>query len=428
MSDTPTVHVVGGGLAGLSAALGCAEAGLRVVLHEAAPRLGGRCRSFHDARLGLVIDNGNHLMMGANHAALGLVARAGASAQLVAPERPAYPVVDLASGRRFVIRPGGAARPWWALARDGGVPGVAVGDLADVARLARAAPTVTVAQAVRRRGPLWRAFWEPLTIAAINAPPEFAQARLLWPVIARAFLGPRAAARPIIARTCLAAALVDPVAARIRALGGAVHTAARVDALELADGRVAALAAASGRVALGARDAVILALPWHGAARLLPGLAVPGDGLPILNAHFRLPEPPPPLPGGAMLLGVLGAISQWIFVRGAHVAVTVSAAEAEAAGADEAARLARIWAEVRAALGLARDAGFEAGRIIIEKRATFDPAPASVARRPQPDAARIGNLLLAGDWTATGLPATIEGAVASGDRAAALMRKRLPQL
>jgi hypothetical protein len=155
---------------------------------------------------------------------------------------------------------------------------------------------------------------------------------------------------------------------------------------------------------------------------------VPGDGLPILNAHFRLAAPPPPLPGGARLIGVLGAISQWIFLRGAHVAVTVSAADAEAAGADEAARLARIWAEVRAALGLARDAGFEAGRIIIEKRATFDPAPASVARRPQADAPRLANLLLAGDWTATGLPATIEGAVLSGDRAAALMRGRLAQL
>ena len=428
MSAAPTVHVVGGGLAGLAAALGCAEAGLRTVVHEAAPRLGGRCRSFHDATLSMTIDNGNHLLMGANRAALGLVARAGALDELVSPDRPAYPMVDLERGHRFVLRPGGAARPWWPFARDGGLAGVAASDLADMLRLARAGPGLTVAQAVRRRGPLWRAFWEPLTVAAINAAPDKAQARLLWPVIARAFLGARAAARPVIARRALAAALVDPVAARLAALGGEVRTAARVDALVVADGRVRALASGPARTALGARDAVILALPWHGARRLLPGLATPDDGAAILNAHFRLAAPPPPLPGGARLLGVLGAISQWIFVRGAHVAVTVSAAQADAAGADEAARLARIWAEVRAALGLGAGAGFEAGRIIIEKRATFDPAPASVARRPQPDAPALANLLLAGDWTATGLPATIEGAVASGDRAAGLIRRRLPQL
>ncbi|MFN3287507.1 MAG: FAD-dependent oxidoreductase, partial [Sphingomonadaceae bacterium] len=238
MSETPTVHVVGGGLAGLAAALGCAEAGARVVLHEAAPRLGGRCRSFHDATLGLVIDNGNHLMMGANHAALGLVARAGATGELAMPDRPAYPMVDLESGRRFTVRPGGAARPWWPFARDGGAPGASPADLADVVRLARAPEVATVAQAIRRRGALWRSFWEPLTIAAINAPPERAQARLLWPVIARAFLAPRDAARPVIARRSLAAALVDPVAARLEALGGTIHLAARIDRLEFEGGRV----------------------------------------------------------------------------------------------------------------------------------------------------------------------------------------------
>jgi squalene-associated FAD-dependent desaturase len=434
MSETPTVHVVGGGLAGLAAALGCAEAGARTVLHEAAPRLGGRCRSFHDATLGLVIDNGNHLMMGANHAALGLVARAGAMGELAIPARPAYPMVDLASGRRFTVRPGGAARPWWPFAGDGGAPGAGLADLADVVRLARAPEEATVAQAIRRRGALWRSFWEPLTVAAINAPPERAQARLLWPVIARAFLGPRKAARPVIARRALAAALVDPVAARLQALGGTIRLAARIDRLEVEDGRVRALdgggggTGADGRIRLGPRDALILAVPWHGAARLLPGLATPGDGAPILNAHFRLSAPPPPLPAGALLLGVLGATSQWIFVRGDHVAVTVSAADLEAAGPDEQARLARIGAELRAALALPETVRIEAGRIITEKRATFDPAPASVALRPQPGAANIANLLLAGDWTATGLPATIEGAVASGDRAAALMRQRLREL
>jgi uncharacterized protein with NAD-binding domain and iron-sulfur cluster len=113
---------------------------------------------------------------------------------------------------------------------------------------------------------------------------------------------------------------------------------------------------------------------------------------------------------------LVGATSQWIFVREDVASVTVSAAN----GLDEEPNeviTAKLWPEVRLALDLA-DAGPTAWRIVKEKRATFAQTPSELVRRPGVRT-RIANLFLAGDWTDTGLPATLEGSVRSGHTAAA---------
>ncbi|WP_222874100.1 NAD(P)-binding protein [Hankyongella ginsenosidimutans] len=120
---TPTVHIVGAGLAGLAAGLTAAEAGLKVRLHEAAPRAGGRCRTYWDAQLDARIDNGNHLMMSGNTAVLDLVKRTGAQDQLVGPEIAVYPFIDLETGRRWTVKPGLDRLPLWVLDPARSVPG-----------------------------------------------------------------------------------------------------------------------------------------------------------------------------------------------------------------------------------------------------------------------------------------------------------------
>ncbi len=153
-------------------------------------------------------------------------------------------------------------------------------------------------------------------------------------------------------------------------------------------------------------------------AELLPGTAVPPESRGIVNVHFRLDAPPPPLPEGSPLLGVVGGTAEWIFPRGDMVSVTVSAADALA---EEDARLiaSRVWPEVATALSLAGGPGADlpAWRVIKERRATFAQVPGALALRA-PTRTEVVNLLLAGDWTDTGLPATIEGAVVSGRAAA----------
>lgn len=154
--------------------------------------------------------------------------------------------------------------------------------------------------------------------------------------------------------------------------------------------------------------------PWA-ANELVPGLDVPEDSRAIVNAHFRLAAPAS-LPGGAQILGLVGGQAQWIFLRGDVASVTVSAGDALAANPpDDIA--ARLWRDVAQVLNL--PAAPPPHRIIKERRATPAQTPNFVAHRQRAQTA-WSNLFLAGDWTETRLPATIEGAIGSGVRAARL--------
>ena len=98
-----TVHIIGAGISGLSAAVRLANAGLRVHVHEATQQAGGRCRSYFDAATNLTIDNGNHLLLSGNRHALSYARSIGTEAGLVGPRSAKFPFVDLADGRRWQL-------------------------------------------------------------------------------------------------------------------------------------------------------------------------------------------------------------------------------------------------------------------------------------------------------------------------------------
>ncbi len=159
----------------------------------------------------------------------------------------------------------------------------------------------------------------------------------------------------------------------------------------------------------------MLAVPPAAASALLPDLTVPDDFRPIVNVHFRCADPLP-MPDDLPLVGLIGGTAQWIFRRGEIASVTISAAEdAVDLPADD--LTGRVWADICLALGLG-DRPAPPARILTEKRATIAQTPAQVARRPKARTP-LANLVLAGDWTDTGLPATIESAIRSGTLAAA---------
>jgi hypothetical protein len=191
-----------------------------------------------------------------------------------------------------------------------------------------------------------------------------------------------------------------------------VHLGRQLHALAFSQDGVTALDFGGERIALAADDCVILAVPPYAAAALVPDLEAPTEFRAIVNAHFRI-EPPA---GQPAILGVLNGTTEWIFAFAGRLSVTVSAGDRLIDTPRE--NLARtIWDEVKAATGLS--APLPPWQIVRERRATFAATPAQDARRPEPGT-RWRNLLLAGDWTNTGLPATIEGAIRSGNRAAAL--------
>ncbi|MDH3472284.1 MAG: hydroxysqualene dehydroxylase HpnE [Rhodospirillales bacterium] len=413
----PRVHVVGAGLAGLACAVALVKVGRRVVLYEAAAQAGGRCRSYHDAKLGCAIDNGNHLLLSANAAALAYLSEIGARDSLVGPARAAFPFVDLKTGARWTVAPSRGAIPWWIFSKTRRIPGTRLSSYLKGLRLAVAGPEATVADCLDPADPLWERFWEPLTVAALNTRPEEASARLLWLVLKESFAKGEAACRPLIAREGLGPSLVEPALAAIEAAGGELRFNARLRALELEEGRLKGLDFGAETVALGEGDWAVLALPPAAAGDLVPGLEAPRAARPIVNAHIRLPAPAN-LPGDLPFLGLVGGTADWLFMRGGIASLTVSAAETLAEEPSEAIA-AKLWRDTAAALGL-DPAPAPPVRVIKEKRATFAQTPAALARRA-PAETRWANLLLAGDWTDTGYPATIESAVRSGKRAAELV-------
>jgi len=214
-----------------------------------------------------------------------------------------------------------------------------------------------------------------------------------------------------VAEPTLDAAFVDPALAWLAARGVQVNFGARLRSVRLANDQIAALD--FGANELDVTDTpVIFAVPPNVVSALVPGITVPDAFCAILNAHFAI-EPPP---GAPPVTALIHSTAQWVLCHPGRVSVTVSGADDLIdLGREELA--ARLWADVQATLGIAEP--LPAWQVVKEKRATFAATPAQDAKRPGART-RWRNLVLAGDWTQTRLPATIEGAIQSGETAAHL--------
>jgi hydroxysqualene dehydroxylase len=413
---TRTVHIIGAGLSGLAAAIKFAAAGERIVVHEAAGQAGGRCRSYHDPALDMTIDNGNHLLLSGNHAALSYLAMIGASDLLAGPPRARFPFVDLANGERWTIDIGTGRIPAWIFDAARRVPNTRPLDYLVLARLLWPPAGRTIGEVIDCKGPLYERLVRPLLLAALNIEPAEALATLAAAVLRETVLIGGAACRPLIAHEGLAAAFVTPALDYLRQHGAEIRFGARLRSLAYTNSRVSGLQFGDDDIALAHGDAVVVAAPPVVAAALVPGLSVPTDFSSIVNAHFRIAPPA----SSAPITGVINGTTEWVFAFPDRLSVTVS-------GADRLLDVAReelaqtIWREVARVVGLEANAALPPWQIVRERRATFAAVPAEDAKRPGPRTA-WSNLLLAGDWTATGLPATIEGSIRSGFRAADLLK------
>jgi squalene-associated FAD-dependent desaturase len=409
-----TFHVIGAGLAGLTAAIRLSEAGEAVVVHEAAGQAGGRCRSYHDPALDMEIDNGNHLLLSANRAALGFLRTIGAADHLVGPPHADFPFMDLKSGERWMLRISDGRVPWWIFDAKRRVPGTTATDYLALARLLWPPRDAAIGDVIACAGPLYDRLVGPLLLAALNTAPPEGSAALAAAVLRETVVAGGQACRPLIARDGLGPTFIAPALAYLAAHGVTVGFGRRLRALTMGQGRVAALAFGDEEVALGADDRVILAVPPVVATALVPDLAAPSEFRAIVNAHFRIPVPA----AAAPIIGVINGTVEWIFAFHDRLSVTIS-------GADRLLDMPRdslatsIWREVAAVTGIGDTNALPPWQIVRERRATFAALPSEERKRPGAETS-WSNLWLAGDWTATGLPATIEGAIRSGDRAAAL--------
>ena len=409
-----TVHVVGAGVAGLSAAIRLAEAGFKVIVHEAAQAAGGRCRSYADQALGLVIDNGNHLLLSGNHAALDYLDRIASRDSLSGPGAAVFDFADMRSGERWRLRPNESRVPWWLFDRKRRAPGTSLREyFAPLAMLIRAPATQTVAEAMSCAGPLYERLWRPLLLAGLNTDPREGSAALAAALMRETLGAGGRACHPLVAGRGLSRTFIDPALAFLIARDGAIRLGDRLREICFASGRAVALEFENRSVRLAEDAAVVIAVPPLAARELLPGLETPDEFRAIVNAHFRV-EPPR---GHPAILGVVNGFIEWLFAYPDRLSVTISNADRLIdRPRDELA--AWIWREAAALSSLPTE--LPPWRIVKEKRATFAATPAQNAKRP-PSRTQWDNIALAGDWTQTGLPATIEGAVRSGYRAASII-------
>ena len=413
-----TVHIIGAGISGLAAAVRLANANYRVHVHEATQQAGGRCRSYFDAATNLTIDNGNHLLLSGNRHALAYARSIGTEAGLVGPKRAQFPFVDISTGLRWQLDLGDSRLPLWVFDEKRRVPDTGLLDYLALMPLIWAGSDRLVGNAIPCDGTLYQRLVQPLLLAALNVDPPEGSAGLAGAIVRETLLSGGQACRPLIARDGLSAVLVEPAIKLLQDKGASIRLGHELRAFETAGDRVGELKFGDDAIAVGPDDVVVLAVPPRPAASLLPGLKTPSKFRAIVNAHFRF-DPPS---GAPAILGVVGGLVEWLFAFPQRLSVTISNGDRLVDMPREELALA-IWRDVCTAAGVPGDPALPPWQIVRERRATFEATPEQNALRPGPVTA-YKNLFLAGDWTDTGLPATIEGSVRSGDRAADLILGR----
>jgi len=416
-SDAGTIHIIGAGLAGLAAAERASRSHRAVAIHEATAQAGGRCRSYYDQATGMMIDNGTHLLLSGNHTALSFTEAIGSRSGLRGPEEAQFAFVDIASGEQWTLRFGDSRFPWWVFDKDRRVPQTGVIDYLPLARLAWVGADRPLGDVMKCAGPIYDRFLEPLMLAALNIAPQEGSAKLAGAIVRETLALGGQACRPLLAFEGLGSVFVEPAITHLRMRGVAIAFEDELVELLFGNGRTSGLKFAKQTIDLGENDAVILAVPPYVATSLLPNLVAPSSFRGIVNAHFRV-DPPPHLPP---ILGVINGTCEWIFPLSSRISATIS----------DGGRLfdiprtdlaETIWNDIAKVAGLSNT--LPPWQIVRERRATFAATPEQNAQRPAAETS-WKNLFLAGDWTQTGLPATIEGAIRSGYRAADLVQHRL---
>ena len=453
MSDALDVLIMGGGFSGLAAATALAAAGRRVTLLEKRPLLGGRAYSYTDQATGEVIDNGQHAMMGCYTEMFRFLDRIGATDKLAIQPGLRVDMLDPERGAGAISCPP-LPNP---LHMGAGVLGYRLLGVADRARVLAGGLRLLLMK--RRRDPRLsaltvagaldglgqsvaarRAFWHPVAIATLNEDPAIASADLLAEVMVRAFFAGKDAARFVLSKVGLSELYTTDARRFIEARGGRIETKAHVVGVGFRGNEVCHLELRDGRRLTAA--AYVSALPPHGLFPLLPiavRRSVPAlggiEGLassPIVSVHVWFDRPLLPMP----FVGFVGTDTHWAFNRdvisgrtdreGGYLTFVISGARA-IVDHDNDVIVARTLADLRRLLPASAAAQVRHIQVVKEKFATMSPSVAAARLRP-PTVTPFDNFVLAGDWTDTGLPATIESAVMSGHRAAEVVTTRLAAL
>ncbi len=234
-----TVHIIGAGLAGLAAAVRLAERGVTTVIHEATEQAGGRCRSYEDAATGMRIDNGTHILLSGNTAALGFLERIGATALMRGAPDARIAYIDLATRERWTLDLGTGRVPLWIFDNKRRAPGTRAVDYLSLFRLMLPAGGKPLGEVIACSGPAYERVVQPFLLATLNTDPREASSDLARAVVRETIAAGGAACRPYLAPKGLSAAFIEPAIAHLDRRSVTVRFTDQLRRFVFADGAVA---------------------------------------------------------------------------------------------------------------------------------------------------------------------------------------------
>jgi squalene-associated FAD-dependent desaturase len=418
VDDPGTIYIVGAGLAGLSAAVSCILKGYKVQVFEATNHAGGRCRSYKDKILDRTINNGNHLILSGNLGVKKFLSNLDIADNFQTMDPVLFNFYDIIKNERWSLQPSNGRIPWWILNPSRRIPGTSLGDYLSLLKF-KYAKDKTIAALVNPSRPIFERLWQPLSQAVLNTDAHEGSAALIWTMLSKTLLKGSDASRPMLTRAGLSASLIDPAISFLTANKSDIQFSMKLQSISKNTNNLKTINFNKRAITLKKNDAVILALPPNIISSLIPDIITPKDTNAIVNVHFRLDERPT-LPNNAPFIGIIGGNAHWLFKHDDIYSVTISAANKFGEKSNE--EIAKIiWNEVAKVIGYNRE-NLPLFRVIREMRATFAQTPEENMRRPD-SRTNWQNLFLAGDWTNTGLPATIESAIVSGQKVAEILDK-----
>ncbi|MDR1190297.1 MAG: hydroxysqualene dehydroxylase HpnE [Verrucomicrobiales bacterium] len=420
------IIVIGGGCAGLSTAFHLAGGGHQVGLFEAKSFLGGRAHSFKDSGSGLTLDNSQHAFFGCYHSCLEMLDALGARHKLVCQNGIEVPYLSR-DGARAVLKAANYPAPFHLLDGLLGFAALTAADCFGIIRLGlrlrfggQPYSDENAGKWLRRLGQsinAIRCLWEPFCLAALNEGVGTANARLLYNVIRQCLLGSKADSSVYLNRAGLSQLFNPELDQFLRAVGSTIHLNRGVREILFDGDMVSGLRLADGEVVTA--DVYVSAVPFPVLRALLPPAA------PLLARLKKLKTSPIlsvwletdcPVTGGDPFVALLDSPVQWIFNRGAdgrHCHYLTISAAGQLIDTPNQELIELLWSEINCYFPAT--AGGKILRHVVYKSrdATFASIPGVENFRPGP-ATEWRNFFLAGDWTQTELPATIEGAILSG--------------
>ncbi len=409
--DINKIHIIGAGLAGLSAATNAIKKNISCEIYESSKIAGGRCRSFHDKKIDLEIDNGNHLVFSANKNFLDFCKVIGTlkTFNLVSKNLCFFDINNANS---------------WELGFDKNlinilykcpIPQTFFFDYLTFFKFLLVKHKTTVFELVGK-SKIYKTFWEPFTLAVMNTSPEYASAKVLSNVLKETIFKGK--------KNCLiyqphenwGKSLIKPALKFLKKNKTTINFNETLKKIYINQGKIEELIFTKKKVKINSRDRVVFAIPPSNIVKLFPDFSLPCEYNTILNIHFKVTSKNQKLFKNE-IIGFINTVSQWVFIKKNCISITVS--DANKFNSHDTNEITKIvWKEICTFIG--EKIQYISAQVIREKKATYIQSPKNNILIQRFNDTKKNNIF-AGDWTQNGLPCTIEASILSGKKAIELL-------